>query len=65
MPERRWFTVKEIAQYLHLSPKHVNDLCLRKIIPSIKLAGSRRVDFLRLENVLEKLLEHGTKVRRR
>jgi len=51
---RRWISCREAGEYLGLSAKHVNDLCLRGIIPSIKIGGSRRIDLKALEAGLEK-----------
>jgi predicted DNA-binding transcriptional regulator AlpA len=50
--ERRFFSCKEVAALLGLSAKHVNDLCLKKIIPSTKLSGRRLIDFKVLQERL-------------
>ena len=54
MLERRWVSCKIAGEILSLSAKHVNDLCLRGIIPSIKLGHSRRIDLRKLEAQLER-----------
>ena len=51
---RRWIDCREAALYLKLNAKHVSDLCLKGIIPSVKIGGSRRIDLKRLEAGLEK-----------
>ena len=64
--ERRWITCVEAGEYLHLNAKHVNELCLRGDLPSVKIGGSRRVDLRALEAKLEReLAEHGAKGRGR
>jgi excisionase family DNA binding protein len=50
---RRWISCREAGLYLGLSAKHVNDLCLRGVIPSVKVGGSRRIDLKKLEAGLE------------
>ena len=51
---RRWISCREAGEYLGLSAKHVNELCLRGTIPSVKIAGARRVDLKSLEAGLER-----------
>jgi excisionase family DNA binding protein len=52
--ERRWISCREAGEYLGLSAKHVDELCLRGEIPSLKIGGSRRIDLKALEAGLER-----------
>jgi len=56
---RRWISCREAGLYLGLSAKHVSELCLRGVIPSIKIGGSRRVDLKSLEAGLERQEQRG------
>lgn len=63
--ERRWISPAEAAEYLSLHQQTIFDLCYRGVLPSIKLAGSRRVDRRKLDEFMEKQLERAAKRRRR
>ena len=64
--ERRWISCREAGEILSLSPKTVDDYCLRGLLPSIRIGHSRRIDRKALELGLEKqLADHGTKRGRR
>ncbi len=53
--ERRWFKVKEIAEYLSLSPKTIYDLCSKGVLPFTKVKGvGLRIDKIKLDQVLER-----------
>ena len=50
---KRWISVRECAEYLGLHEQTISSLCNRGAIPSVKLAGSRRIDVRRLDELLE------------
>lgn len=53
MPERRFFSCREIAEYLGISEKTVRRLIDRGEIPATKLGGKVLIDLKRLEEILE------------
>jgi excisionase family DNA binding protein len=50
-PVEQWFTVKELALLLKLSERTVATLIRKRVIPSIKIAGSRRVSMAALREL--------------
>lgn len=56
---RRWITINEAANYLSLHPKSVYSLASRKIIPSVKIGRSVRIDLKALEASLEGQVKGG------
>jgi excisionase family DNA binding protein len=50
-PVEQWFTVKELAIILKLSERTVATLIRKRVIPSIKIAGSRRVSLEALRDL--------------
>lgn len=47
--QKRWITVKEVADYLSIHPVTCRRLIAQKKIPAIKIGGSVRVDLKSLE----------------
>jgi len=58
---RRWLTIPQAAELLSLHPKTVSALCLRKVLPSVKIGRSRRIDGGELERQLERQIAEGRK----
>ena len=53
--ERRWISVQETAEYLHLAKKSVYRACARRQIPHVKMAGlGLRIDKKLLDLQLER-----------
>jgi len=53
MPERRWITVAEVAEYLSLHPVTVRRLIDKGQIPSSRVGRNVRIDMRKLTEQLE------------
>lgn len=51
--ERRFFSCRDVAEFLGFSEKTVRRMIDRKEIPSTRIGRSIRIDLRKLENILE------------
>lgn len=51
--DKRFYSCREIAEYLGTCEKTIRRLCDRGEIPAVRIGGSVRVDFKRLVEILE------------